>query len=227
MSVARSHRSAHPARRTATRLLGGLLLAALLVFGALALVGRLPSLNPFATEDRDRSQPVVLKSIARLSEYRAATANLQVIVDVERDAKYLPDFIKGERTLFVAAGNVDAKVDFRGLKGDAIRVSEDRRSATLLLPAPQLGEARVDPKRSRVVSRDRGLLDRAGGVFEDSPTGDRQLFLLAERKLLDAARADPSLLRAARRNTTDTLTGLLRGLGFERITIRFKSPPRV
>lgn len=224
MPAGRAHR---PAGRSGLRLLGGVALAALLLLGVLALAGRLPSLNPFATEDKDRSQPVVLKSIAKLSEYRAATANLQVIVDVERDAKYLPDFIKGQRTLFVAAGNVDAKVDLRNLKGDAIEVSEDRKSATLTLPAPELGEARVDPKRSRVVSRDRGLLDRAGGVFEDSPTGDRELFVLAERKLLEAARADPGLLRAARRNTIDTLTGLLRGLGFERVTIRFKAPPRV
>lgn len=209
------------------RVLGGVVIAGILVLGVLALVGRLPSLNPFATEDKDRSQPVVLKSIARLSEYRAATANLQVIVDVEEDAKYLPNFLKGEKTLFVAAGNVDAKVDFRDLRGDAIQVSKDRRSATLTLPAPQLGEARVDPERSRVVSRERGLLDRAGGLFEDSPTGDRKYFLLAERKLLAAARADPSLLRAARRNTTDTLTGLLRGLGFTRVTIRFKAPPPV
>jgi len=223
--VSRAH--APVARRRTFGGVATLIAAVILVLGALAVAGRLPSLNPFAEEDKDRSQPVVLKSIARLSEYRAATANLEVIVDLERDAKYLPDFIKGERTLFVAAGNVDAKVDFRNLEGDAIRVSEDRRSATLTLPAPQLGEARVDPKRSRVVTRDRGLLDRAGGIFEDSPTGDRELFLLAERKLLEAARADPSLLRAARRSTVDTLTGLLRGLGFERVTIRFKAPPRV
>ena len=201
--------------------------AVVLALGILAAVGSLPSLNPFASEERDRSGPVVLRSIARLSEYRAATANLQVVIDVEQDAKYLPDFLKGERTLFVAAGNVDAQVDFRGLRDDAVQVSEDRRSATLTLPAPKLTEARVDPKRSRVVSRDRGLLDRAGGIFEDSPTGDRELFVLAERKLLEAARADPSLLRAAERNTRDTLTGLLRGLGFERITIRFEAPPPV
>ena len=207
--------------------LGLVAAAAVLVVGVLAAVGSLPSLNPFATEERDRSQPVVLRSIARLSEYRAATANLQVVIDVEEDAEYLPDFLKGERTLFVAAGNVDAKVDFRDLRDDAIQVSEDRLSATLTLPAPQLTDARVDPERSRVVSRDRGLLDRAGGLFEDSPTGDRALFLLAERKLIEAARADPTLLRSAERNTRDTLTGLLRGLGFERITIRFEEPPPV
>jgi Protein of unknown function (DUF4230) len=199
--------------------------AIVLVGVAIMALGGLPSLNPFASERKDRSGPVVLRSIARLSEYRAATANLEVVLDVEQDAKYLPDFLKGERTVFVAAGNVDAKVDFRSLKGDAIRVSDDRRSATLSLPAPTLSAARVDPARSRVVSRDRGLIDRASSIFEDSPTGDRELFLLAQRRLQEAARADPGLLRTAQRNTRDTLTGLLRGLGFTRVTVSFAAPP--
>lgn len=210
------------------RLVGGFAVLALVVLGLVAVVtGGLPSLNPFATEEKDRSQPVVLRSIARLNEYRAATANLQVVIDVEKDAKYLPDFVKGERTLFVAAGNVDASVDFRALRGDAVQVSEDRRSATITLPAPQLSEARVDPKRSRVFDRSRGLVDRAEGLFEDSPTGERSLLIEAEAKLLEAARADPGLRAAAERNTRDTLTGLLRALGFERVTIRFAAPPPV
>lgn len=227
MARARDRRSAPVARRGSVRLLLALALIAVVVAAIAGAIPGLPSLNPFASEDKDRTGPVVLRSVAGLKELRAATANLQVIVDVERDAKYLPSFIKGERTLFVAAGTVDATVDLRGLKGDAIVVSEDRRSATITVPAPRLGEARVDPRRSRVVDRQRGLLDRAGSVFEDNPTSERELTLLAQRKLLEAARADPSLLRTARSTTTDTLTGLLRGLGFERVVIRFAEPPPV
>ena len=219
----RERRSAPLARQATV----GVLLV-LLAVGAIALLlGGLPSLNPFASEDQDRTGPVVLRSVQGLEELRAATANLEVVVDLERDAKYLPDFIKGERTLFVAAGSVDATVDLRDLEGDAIEISEDRRSATITLPAPELSEARVDPKRSRVVARDRGLLDRAESVFEDSPTSERELTLLAQRKLLAAARADPSLLQTAERTSRDTLTGLLEGLGFERVVIRFAPRPPV
>ena len=71
-----------------------------------SLVG---SLNPFGEDTKDRSQPVLLKSLENLSDYHAATANMQVVVDVEQDARLLPSFIKGERTLFVAAGTVDAR----------------------------------------------------------------------------------------------------------------------
>jgi len=208
-------------RRTFLAVLG----AAAAVMLVLAIVEAIPSLNPFGSETIDRSQPAVLKSIERLEQYRAATANLQVIVDIEEDANLLPDFLKGERTLFVAAGTVDAGVDFGRLRRGAVRVSEDRRSATITLPAARLYEARVDPDRSRVYDRDRGLFDRLQSVFEDSPTSDQELFVLSERKLLEAARADPGLLRTAERNTREMLQGLLGGLGFERVTVRFERPP--
>ncbi len=206
-----------------------LVVAVLALVGAclvlLAVVRAIPDLNPFGTETVDRSQPAVLKSIERIEEFRAATANLQVIVDVERDTRLLPDFLKGERTLFVAAGTVDAGVDLRRLREGAVRVNEDRTAATITLPAPRLYEPRVDPSRSRVYDRDRGLLDRLESVFEDSPVDDRELFALSERKLLEAARADRDLLPTARRNIREMLTGLLRGLGFRRVTVRFEAPP--
>ncbi|MFD2355104.1 hypothetical protein ACFSTC_46405 [Nonomuraea ferruginea] len=37
------------------------------------------------------------------------------MVDLEKDANFLPDAVKGTRTLFVGAGGVDAYVDFAGL----------------------------------------------------------------------------------------------------------------
>ena len=139
--------------------------AALLV----ALPALIPALNPFKEETVDRSGPVLLKSLENLSEYRAASANLQVVVDVERDTDLVPSFIKGERTLFVAAGNVDAAVDFSGLgrSPGAVRVSGDRKEVTVTLPAARLTEARLDPERSRVYDRDREALDRLGDALSD------------------------------------------------------------
>jgi len=191
-----------------------------------AIVPGLSDLNPFATETRDRSQPVILRSLERLTEYRAATANLQVLVDVEEDTELLPSFLKGERTALVAAGNVDAAVDFRGIGERSLRVSDDRRAVSITLPSPQLTDARVDLARSRVLDRDRGLLDRIGSAFAEEPGDDRELLLLAERKLEDAARANSGLIPAAERNTRAMLQSMMRGLGFERVTVRFE-PPQV
>jgi Protein of unknown function (DUF4230) len=210
------------------RLSGPLLVAAAIAL-LLLLPALIPALNPFREEKVDRSGPVLLKSLENLSEYRAASANLQVVVDIEQDTELVPSFIKGERTLFVAAGSVDAAVDFSGLgrSPGAVRVSDDRKEVTLTLPEPRLTEARLDPERSRVYDRDRGALDRIEEAFSDDGGADQQeLYVLAERKLTEAAASDPSLLEAAERNTRSMLEGMMRGLGFERVTIRFE-PPQV
>jgi hypothetical protein len=209
--------------RTGSRallLLAGL--AALVVIAVLLVTG---PLNPFGTDTKDRSRPVLVKSLENLSDYHAATANMQVVVDVEEDARLLPSFIKGERTLFVAAGTVDAAVDFRGLAKDpdAVKVSDDRRSVHLTLPAPKLLEPQLDPDGSRVYDRDRGVLDRVEDAVSDRPGDEQPLYQLAEDKLAAAAAADPRLLQTAERNTRSMLEGLLRGLGFEDIKVDFRA----
>jgi Protein of unknown function (DUF4230) len=205
--------------------------AILLLAGVLFLIaGRdwLPSLipslpNPFAAKTVDRTGPAVLKAIEDLSEYRAASGHFETMVDVEKDTR-LPASILGERTLFLAVGDVDAVVDFTGLSASAVDVSGDRRSATITLPAPQFTEPRLDVDRSRVFDHDRGVLNDIGSVFGGGGS-DRELYVLAERKLGAAARADSGLLARARVNTTRLVEGLLTSLGFRRVTVRFESAP--
>ncbi|MEI2701270.1 MAG: DUF4230 domain-containing protein [Baekduia sp.] len=190
----------------------------------LAMVFLVSKLNPFSEETIDRSQPAVLKSIEDLGELKAASANLQVIVDVEKDVNNIPDWLKGERTLFVAAGSVDAVVDLSQIGKDDIDLSSDRKSVTLTLPRAKLTDARLDTKRSRVYDRDRGILDRVGDALGDGAGTDQEVYELGTRKLEESAAADPDILLRAEKNTKATLTSLLRGLGFEQVTIRFEGP---
>lgn len=195
------------------------------MFGALG--GCLPSFsNPFREETVDRSSPVVLRSIQDLERFQAATGHFEVIVDVEKDTRFVPAAIRGERVLFVAVGEVDAGVDFSGLDEDAVDVSDGRRSVELTLPAARFFDARIDPNRSYVYDRDRGLVDRVASLFQDNPTSERELYLLSEEKLRSAAQNDSGLLERAERNTRQMLTGMLRALGFERVTISFVEPDR-
>jgi Protein of unknown function (DUF4230) len=180
--------------------------------------------NPFSTETVDRSSPVVLKAIQDLRELRTATGHFEVIVDVEKDTRFVPAAIRGERVLFVAVGTVDAGVDLANLDGDAIDVDDDRRRVEVELPHPRLLGVRIDPERSYVYDRDRGLIDRVASVFQDNPTGERELYLLGEQKLLTAARGGSGLLTRAERNTRNTLVAMLRALGFQQITITFADP---
>jgi len=179
--------------------------------------------NPFRTEEVNRTGPAVLKALEDLHEYRAATGSYQVMVDVEKDAKYLPSFLKGERTLFLAQGSVDASVDFSGLGPDSVRVNPDQ-SVTITLPHAQLAKPVLDTGASRVVDRDRGLLDRLGSVFSDTPTGEQTLYAAAEPKLRAAA-DESGLIAKADHNTTEMLTRFLGALGFEKVTVTFSENP--
>jgi hypothetical protein len=177
--------------------------------------------NPFGEETIDRTGPAVLKSIQNLEDFRAASGHFEVIVDVERDTRFVPDEIKGERVLFVAVGSVEAGVDFSGLDDDAVDVSDDRRSVSLELPPATFREPELDFDRSYVYHRERGAIDRLQSLFGDDPGDDSELYRLAEDKLAAAARDGSGLLAQAERNTRRMLQELLRALGFTRVEIRF------
>jgi hypothetical protein len=189
------------------------------------LVGLFPDFgNPFAEERVDRSGPVLLKSIRDIGQYRAANGHFEVLVDVEKNTPLVPSLIRGERVLFVAVGEVDAGVDLRGIGPGAVRTNDDRTEVTLTLPPARFYDARVDPAKSYVYDRDRGAVDRIASLFQDSPTSERELYVLAEEKLQQAAQQSSGLLRRAERNTRAMLTGMLRALGFERVTVNFDDP---
>jgi hypothetical protein len=193
----------------------------MLLFGGSWLRGLLPGIpNPFAAETIDRTAPALLRSIQDLSEYRAATGHFEVIVDIERETR-LPDALLGERTLFVAVGNVDATVDFRGLGADAVAVSADGRSATVRLPRARLAPAALDLDQSYVYDRRRGILTGIGELLGGDPDRDRQLYLTAQAKLDEAAAADSGLKERAEENTGLLLESLLRSLGFADVAVRF------
>ncbi len=61
-------------------------------------------------------------------------------------------------------------------------------------------------------------------AFSDRPGDEQPLYQLAEEKLTEAAAAEPQLRRTAERNTRAMLQGMLRGLGFERVEVRFAEP---
>jgi hypothetical protein len=199
-----------------------LLLAAVGLAALFILAGNIFGFLDFSERTIDRSQPPLLVSLTDLSEYRAATANFEVVVDLEKDTKYLPDFIKGQRVIMVAAGNVDASVDFSGLKDENVVVSEDRKTVSITLPAPTLSDVRLDNDKTYVADRQRGLTDRIAGVF-GNPANDQHLYQAAEDKLATAASAS-QILDLAKTNTRAMLTALLTSLGFEHITVTFVEP---
>ncbi|WP_242884579.1 DUF4230 domain-containing protein [Actinomadura litoris] len=176
-------------------------------------------LNPFAEETKDRSGPALLQSIRDLHRYEAASGNFQVVVDLEKDAKFLPGALRGKRTLFVGNGSVDAYVDFSRLASGAVKVDQDRTSATISLPPAQLEPTNLDTKRSYVFATERGLFNRFGDFFSGNPNDQRQLYVLASQKI-QAAATESSLRRRADANTKLMLESMLRALGFKTVTVQ-------
>lgn len=100
-------------------------------------------------------------------------------------------------------------------------LSADGTTATIELPAPRLGEVRIDPQESRVLDRDRGLVDRIGDAVGDDPVDDSALYAVTEDRLTAAAAAS-DLRERAETNTRAMLTGLARSLGVDEVEVRFE-----
>lgn len=176
-----------------------------------------PSLNPFQEETIDRSGPPVLQSLTDISEFHAATGHYETVVDIEKDTKYLPNWVSGERVLYVGKGDVDGVVDFTNLNESSITVSEDGTSVSVSLPAPTVSTPVLDLHNSYVVNHDRGLANK----FKGSDL-EREAQLKALDQMTAAATEEGMLIDLSEENTTSMLRGLLGGLGFTDITVTFE-----
>jgi Protein of unknown function (DUF4230) len=194
------------------------LIAAVLVLSAVHVLPQLR--NPFHETTTDRNGPVLLKSITALSRYEAASGSFQVVVDLSRRTAFLPSFLEGSDTLFIAQGSDIAFVNFSGLTGKAVQVSPDRSAVTVRLPSAQLEPATLNVRQSYVYAQQQGLLNRIGNFFSGNPDSQHQVYVLAQQKIQNAARQ--SQLRAeAEKNTRSMLDGMLRSLGFTQVTVTF------
>lgn len=192
---------------------------------AVALVGSavhlFPQLrNPFAERTQERSGPVLLTSIQQLSRYEAASGTFQVVVDISSGTSFLPGFLEGSDTMFIGVGTDNAFVDFSHLKGDAVRVSDDRTAATITLPHARLEQANLNVKQSYVFAQQQGLFTRINQFLSGNPNSQQALYELAQRQI-HAAAGKSRLITDAERNTKTMLVSLLQSLGFHTITVNF------
>jgi hypothetical protein len=205
--------------------LSSLVVAAIALFVALQVVNHYAGwfgLNPFAEKTKDRSGPVLLQSIRDLSRYEAASGNFQVIVDLEKDAAFLPNAIRGKRTLFVGNGSVDAYVDFSKLASGAVTVNKERTTATIKLPRAELEATNLNQSKSYVYATQRGLTNRFGDFFSGNPNDQQQLYVLAAQKIQTAA-AESGLRERADKNTKLMLENMLKALGFKTVNVTIGS----
>jgi hypothetical protein len=184
----------------------------------------LPSFdNPFGSQRTDRSQPVLLQSVRDLSRFVGADGTFQVVVDVQDKRDNIPAFLLNRRTLFVAAGTVEAYVDFSRIGEGAVKVSDDGKTATVTLPAPELSKAALDMEKSYVFAEESGALNRLKDLVDPDPGRQQEVYKLGEQRITEAA-AGAGLGQRAQDNTRKMLEQLLKSLGYQTVTVTFDQP---
>jgi len=156
----------------------------------------------------DVSQPTVVNRIQQLQRLETVVYTMDKIVSGAKENPIFPDFLAGDRLLLLVHGEVVAGIDFSSLKPGDVRV--EAKQVHLHVPAAQVFSTRLDSAKTRVYSRQTGLL------VPTDPDLESQVRQEAERQLTEAALAD-GILRTAQQNATSTITSLLQGLGFEKI----------
>ncbi len=156
----------------------------------------------------DVSQPTVVDRIQRLQRLETVVYTTDKVVTGARQNAILPDFLAGDRLLMLVHGEVVAGIDFSNLKPSDVHV--EGKQVHLHLPASQVFRTRLDSSKTRVYSRQTGLL------VPTDPNLETQVREQAEHQMQDAALAD-GILQTAQQNAVSTLKSLLQGLGFETI----------
>lgn len=158
----------------------------------------------------DTSSPAVVEQIRKLSRLETVDYSIDKIVEGQKSFALLPNFLTGDKLLLIAHGEVIAGVDLSQLRSSDITVNG--QSVTVRLPQPQILSSRLDNQRTRVYSRDTGLLATA------DPTLESTVRQAAEQQITQAAISD-GILNKARQNAQASITALLYGLGFHSVTI--------
>ena len=173
-----------------------------------ALLSRVWSAVTGRTLSIDVSQPTVVNRIQQLQRLETVVYTMDKIVSGAKENPIFPDFLAGDRLLLLVHGEVVAGIDFSSLKPGDVRV--EAKQVHLHVPAAEVFSTRLDSGKTRVYSRQTGLL------VPTDPNLESQVRQEAERQLTQAALAD-GILRTAQQNATSTITSLLQGLGFEKI----------
>jgi hypothetical protein len=208
-------RASGPVRGVAVAALSfvaGLVMALL----ALQIVGRAAQSWPGSwlgswfqrTTHTDLSQPTVVDRIQKLQRLETVVYTMDKIVTGEKQSLILPNFLAGDRLLLMVHGEVIAGIDFQALKASDIQVSG--KKIRVRVPQAQLLVTRLDSSKTRVYSRQTGLL-----VATD-PNLESQVREEAELDLRRSALAD-GILQKAQENARATITSLVQSMGFDEI----------
>lgn len=155
-------------------------------------------------------QSAIVQRVQRLQRLESVKYTLEKVVTGERQSRFLPQSIAGERLLMIVHGEVFAGVDLSKLKSSDVQVSG--KQVRITLPQAEVFSTRIDNNQTKVYSRETGLLVAADPNLESEVRAE------AERQLLQAALTD-GILTTASTNARGTVTALVQALGFTDVEV--------
>ena len=155
-------------------------------------------------------QPTVVRQIRGLERLETVSYTMDKIVSGERDNPILPQFLAGDRLLLVVHGEAVAGMDLSKVQPSDVSVHGN--SVRVHLPPAEIFTTSLDNAKTKVYSRDTGLFS------SPDPNLEGEVREEAERQLRTAA-LDEGILKTADANARQTITNILKSLGFANVEI--------
>lgn len=176
------------------------------------------SLLPPITQKHDEVKPTatVLVAVRNLARLESVSFHMERVIDFKSSQSHLYGLLQGDDALLlVAAGDVVAGVDLTKMRDGDVMIEPTAHRAYLTLPEPELLLVRLDNQRTYVHSRKTDVFAQRDIELE---TKARQE---AEGSIRDAALND-GILTKARANAAQTLTALVRSLGYDQVIVTWR-----
>lgn len=154
------------------------------------------------------SHNMLVQQIEELGRLEVVRYNIQDLMDYEKKRKWLPN----SKTSLKIVGEVTGCVDLTKIQAEEIRVDKD--SVSIILPDPEICNWKIDHSKSKVYNVEYGLWETEELVDEAYKEAEKKLYKEAQNM---------GIAKESRENTKKVLTPLLKGLGFRKVHIAFRS----
>ncbi len=164
-------------------------------------------LKPSKIEKTQIDHQMVVQQVEELGRLELLRYNIRDVVKYEKMRTWLPN----SKTVLIAVGEVVACVDLTKITAEDIRITDD--SISLMLPAPEICNFKIDHSRSQIYDVQYGFFDTSKLVDEAYREAEQQIY----QQALQMGIADES-----RNSAVKLLTPMLTMLGFKKVNIDFK-----
>ena len=203
-------------RRTLFLILGGIAITVLVAVSTGVMIWRIAKRTVaqqvsevLAPQEKTIDVAALVTQVRELNRLETATMHVMHVGRVSQTYKMVPNALAGDEITFLAEGDVIAGIDMARLTPQDVWRSPDG-TINLRLPPAEVLVARVDNQKSRVLTRDTGMLRRRDVDLE---TRARQH---AEENIRKEA-VSKGILQMASQTGEKKLAGFLNTLGFEKV----------